>query len=1155
MLLTVARFEFRYVLRNPLLWLTVVVTFGGFLAAMSVDGFDLGNEGGLLKNAAYATLRNYVMVSVLFMFVTTAFVANAVLRDDETGFGPIIRSTPVSKGQYLGGRFLGAFGVAALCLLVVPLASLLGSVMPWSPAAQVGPNRLADHLYGYFLVGLPNLFIHGAVFFALATVTRSMMAAYLGVVGFVAGFFILQTGFVGQTAVAVAEPFAGRALKDAVRYWTVAQRNGMLPDLTGGLLYNRLLWGGIAILALAVACAAYRFADQGMSKRERKRLTLVQPSPAEAARAVEAVALPAPEHGARALRALLWMRTRFEVRQVVLSPAFVVVMAWGLFTSVYVLLTRDTAGRPTYPTTLTLIPNIKDAFGVILLVIAMFYAGELVWRERDRRVHEIVDATPIPSWAYVAPKTLAMALVLMGMVLTNVAAAVVFQLSLGFTEVELGKYLLWYVLPATWDALLLAALAVFVQALSPHKTIGWAVMVVFLLWQQFNKAIDHNLLNYGSSPGMPLSDMNGAGSFWRGAWAVRLYWGAFAVLLLVAAHLLWRRGTEVRLRPRLVAARRRLREGPGWVAGAALAGLAATGAYAFYNINVLNAYRSPLAGLTRTAALETKYWKHRDLPQPTVAAMTVSIELYPDERRAVTRGRYLLRNLTSQPIPDVHLRLLHDDLELTNAAVAGARLAVDDREHDYRIYRLDAPMQPGEERVLTFETRRWHRGFRNGSPNTRLVENGTFLDNHEITPVIGGICCEPLLARQVGLTLSNPGELFGPVLLWRAVAERRVRRDRVVVSDPGGQHVEDRLSAAPVGAADVVALERVDEGLGHAVRLRARHRRGDRREVEALGRADRVERRIDRAVVAEPLDRRVGPVARPEARRHRVLHELLDVARREVVGCGHRRQALAVVAVECEADLDVLAVPARDLEHVTAPPLVRDRALDLPGVGPAGAPPRVPRERPAVDVHHAPDPLQVVARVERAVHERVYPAGPVGGARPNHLPDLRYHDAVIGLRVARASRRRIPVHGRAADPEHSTDGRHLAARQRLDAPYQCGFFLTSSRAAWRISTSMAFLPTRRSNSRMRCWAARSSLAGTTSSFAATAVVLPRSARCFHRRTTDCSTWSSRLSSASVSSFRSTRPICSRLNSGLKIRRPSVPRRCVSTAMRPVLQKR
>jgi ABC-2 type transport system permease protein len=741
MLTNIARFESRYLLRNPLLWLTAAATFALFVAGMSVDGFDLGNEGGLLKNAAYAMLRNYVVVSVVFMFVTTSFVANAVLRDDETGFGPIIRSTGITRFEYVMGRFLGAFAIAALCMLVVPLATLLGSVMPWAPPAQIGPNRLVDHLYGYFLLALPNLFIHAAVFFALATITRSMMTAYLGVISFVSGFFMLRDAFSDrpelQTAIAAAEPFAGRALSDAVRYWTVAERNVMLPELTGALLYNRLLWVGIAGLCLAFACATYRFADQGMSRRERKRLKLVQPSSAEAGRAVEATALPAPEHGRRALRALLWMRTRFEARQVILSPAFAVVMAWGLYTTFFALLMRDDIGRPTYPTTLTLIPHIEDAFGVMLLVVAIFYAGELVWRERDRRVHEIVDATPLPSWAYVVPKTLAMALVLMAVVLTNVAASVLFQLSAGFTEVELGKYLLWYVLPATWDMLLLAALAVFVQALSPHKTIGWAVMVVFLIWQQLNKAIDHNLLNYGASPGMPLSDMNGAGSFWWGAWTVRLYWGAFAVLLLLAAHLLWRRGTEIRLRPRLAAARRRLTGAAGWVAGAALVAFAGTGAYAFYNTNVLNEYRSPLAGLARQAAFEKKYWKHRGLPQPTVADMTVSIDLYPEERRAVTRGRYRLRNLTPRPITEIHVRLLYDDLELTRAAIAGARQVLDDGELDYHIYRLDSPMGPGEERVLTFETRRWHRGFRNGAPNTRLVENGTFLNNHELTPVIG----------------------------------------------------------------------------------------------------------------------------------------------------------------------------------------------------------------------------------------------------------------------------------------------------------------------------------------------------------------------------------------------------------------------------------
>ena len=49
------------------------------------------------------TLRNSVMLSLVFMFVTTSFVANAVIRDEETGFGPIVRSTGITKFEYLIG--------------------------------------------------------------------------------------------------------------------------------------------------------------------------------------------------------------------------------------------------------------------------------------------------------------------------------------------------------------------------------------------------------------------------------------------------------------------------------------------------------------------------------------------------------------------------------------------------------------------------------------------------------------------------------------------------------------------------------------------------------------------------------------------------------------------------------------------------------------------------------------------------------------------------------------------------------------------------------------------------------------------------------------------------------------------------------------------
>jgi len=754
----VARFETRHLLRNPLLWITAALSFAAYFLATS-RGVELGSEGGLLQNAAYATLRNCVMASVAFMFVTTTFVADAILRDDETGFAPIIHTTPLRTADYVVGRFLGAFAVAAACIALVPLGISLGALMPWADPATIGPNRLADHLYAYGLIALPNLFIHSAIFFALATITRSMMATYLGVVGFVSGFFVLQGALADrpqlQTAMAIAEPFGARALADAVRYWTVAERNVALPEVGGALLWNRVLWVGVAILCLIVAHRAHRVA--GVAGRERKRASApVASAPPPSASRPRPRPLPAPTHGRAARWALLSLRTRFEVKQVVRHPAFAVLMAWGAYVTGLVLLTqRDPDGKPTWPTTRSLIPEIDDPISTILLVIVVYYAGELVWRERDRRVDALIDATPIPGWAYVVPKTLAMGVVLASVLLASVLAAVLLQLSLGFTHLEPGKYLLWYLLPRSWDMMLLAALAILVQTLSPHKAVGWGVTALFLVWQKLGTVVQHNLLVFGGTPSVPLSDVNGAGSFWQGAWVFRLYWGTFAVLLLVAAHLLWRRGTDVRLRPRLSLARRRLAGAVGWVAAAALLTGSATGAYAYWNTNVLNPYRSHDEAEAHAVAYEKQYGRYAALPQPKIVALDLDVALYPEERRAETRGRQVLRNVTAQPIEDIHLRVVGDELELVSATIAGARAVVVDTAFGYRILRLDRPMQPGEERVLEFATRLQLRGFRNEPTFTRLVENGTFLSEVHLMPLVGlflaGTPQDPAVRRKHGL--------------------------------------------------------------------------------------------------------------------------------------------------------------------------------------------------------------------------------------------------------------------------------------------------------------------------------------------------------------------------------------------------------------------
>jgi hypothetical protein len=295
------------------------------------------------------------------------------------------------------------------------------------------------------------------------------------------------------------------------------------------------------------------------------------------------------------------------------------------------------------------------------------------------------------------------------------------------------------VLPTGFDMMLGAILAVFVQALSPNKYVGWGVMVLWIVATIIFSSIglEHNLYLYGGSPDEPLSDMNGAGIYWKAAWWFRLYWGAIAVVLLVAAHLLWRRGTETRLKPRLRRAPARLRGAPGLIAGTALVGAAATGAWIFYNTNVLNEYRTQDSGEAYAAEYERRFLRYEQLPQPSISHVVLDVDLFPEQIRAESSGRYVLRNLTDQPIRDVHVRRTDRYQQLLALEFPGASLASHDEEYGYRIYRLDRPMAPGETRELAFRVRREQVGFRNANAETRLVPNGTFLNNFELAPAIG----------------------------------------------------------------------------------------------------------------------------------------------------------------------------------------------------------------------------------------------------------------------------------------------------------------------------------------------------------------------------------------------------------------------------------
>ncbi len=740
----VAWFELRYQLKNPVLWVTFILFFLMTFGSVTSDYIQIGAGGNTNINSPFAIGQTISILGIFAQFAVVAFVANVVIRDTETGFGSILHATRIGKFDYLIGRFLGAFAASLIVLAAVPLAMIIGSAMPWLDPERLGPFNLWHYVQAFLVAGVPTMFISAALFFALATATRSMMATYVGLVAFLVFYLVMSSIFSRPDQIETAalfDPYGNGAIAAETRYWTASDRNTRLPPITELWLINRAIWGGVALAALAGAYFTFSFSARPARKAKRERAASGEVAVASVAGA------PLSARGrfdAGASWVQVLARARFEAANIFRSPAFIVLMAIGLFNAGGGLWFADESagGVKVWPVTLLMAETLFGAFSIIPMIIATYYAGELVWRDRERRIHDIIDSTPAPDWTFVTPKILALTLVLAASIAISVLAGVGVQLAKGFTAIRLDQYLTAYAVPAMIFSFQIAALAVFLQAISPHKFVGWGLMLVYLVSSLVlgQMGFDHNLYNFGGTPGVPLSEMNLNGHYWIGAAWFNLYWCVFSLILIVLAYSLWRRGADTRLMPRLRRLPRRLSGFAGGLAAVLVVAFAGLGGWIFYNTNVLNEYRPSIAAEKYLADMEKALLKYDGAPMPKITDVVLAVDLHPHEHEASAIGTYSIENRSGAPLTEIHL-LWPRDLTLDRVEIDGASLEQDFADgkpgFPFQIWSFAQPMQPGERREIRFATRIEHKGFRNSGVLTSVNDNGTFINDRDIAPVLG----------------------------------------------------------------------------------------------------------------------------------------------------------------------------------------------------------------------------------------------------------------------------------------------------------------------------------------------------------------------------------------------------------------------------------
>ncbi|MEH6436312.1 ABC transporter permease/M1 family aminopeptidase [Massilia sp. DD77] len=740
-LLSIARFEAGQRLRLLSTW----VYFFGFLALamlwMAAAGGVFRDAvvsfgGRVMINAPRQIALTAALLGCFGVVVTAAVMGRSVQQDFEHQMHHFFFSAPIRKYHYVFGRFLGAFAVLAVIFSSIVLGAWLGTFIPGVAPDRLGPTSLAAFVQPYLFTLLPNIFIFGAIFFVLAALTRRMLPVYVVSVVMMIGYVIapsLARDLDYKTLAALIDPFGTTSLIRLTEYWPIAERNTRAVALEGVYLVNRLVWTALgAVVLLLGYWRLHLIGDVDARGRGRG----LAETPVELAHsAVDTV--EAPDFAGRSLAVLLVKTTWYNLRESVKNVYFAALAVAGVLALVASSLDLGAIyGTSTYPVTYMVLEMIRDVFELFVLVVTVFYAGELVWRDRDQRIAQMLDALPVPSWLPLAAKTLALVGLQAFLLLVAMLTGMLIQLFKGYFGLEPGLYLRTLFTVMLPEYMLIAVLAIAVQVIVNHKYLAYFILIGYylLVVTMGILGVDHPLVLYGISPEARYSAMNGFGHYLLREHLFQLYWAGAAVMLLVAARVLWPRGVDTGLRERLRLARQNLSPLVLGGFGAGFALFAGMGILLCYEM-AAGDYQTPWQREATRARYEQRYHRFKALPQPRIADVNLEVAIRPEERALSVKGYYQLENRSGAPLADV---ILYQQRGATLAAKFSqpATLARADAEHGFYHYRLATPIAPGARVALEFRVDYVPGGLLGVMQDTPVVGNGTFFTN-AVLPRIG----------------------------------------------------------------------------------------------------------------------------------------------------------------------------------------------------------------------------------------------------------------------------------------------------------------------------------------------------------------------------------------------------------------------------------
>ncbi len=736
--------ELKYWFKKPAfyIYMAIFLILSLFLSASSAGIFDfltVSTGSSKIVNSPMGVIGLFNGLTTFIFFLFPSIIGATIYRDYKSEMHTILYSYPFSKAHYLFAKFFSGITIVTIITLVIGLGMLVGFRLPGTNQDIVGPVILEAYLQAYVVYIIPNILLFGAIVFAVVTFTRNIAAGFITIV-----LLMLVQGIVAnllsdpenRLISSLLDPFGAEAANYYTRYWTVAEQNEMMLPVKGVVIYNRLIWLGIATIVFALVFKLFSFSQNALTFSFRK--TKGERSTKSNFGGITRIHLPKVDFDFSFIQNLktTWRLSNVDLKYIIKSWPFISIVLVGL---IFILISAtalgEVFGTKTLPVTwqMLLIPG--NSFSLFINILTFLYAGMLVHRGKMDNMNHLMDVTPIPNWSLLLSKLLALLKMQALLLFVIIVGGMMIQIYHGYYDFEIGHYLYeLYILNFIGFAIW-AFLSLFIQILIGNPYLGLFVMLVISIGIPFLSfaGIEQAIFKYNQAPGFQYSDMNGYGATFSPYIIHKLYWFFFGLILLCLSVLFWVRGIPNSFKERFKMAQSRFK-------GFVLIGFTicvvvflSLGFTIFYENNILNERTSSKDQEKRSVTWEKTYKKYENAMQPRIVSVTCHVNIFPKELNFDANGSYIMVNKTQVAIDSI--LLYYNDFPSTFEFNKPIDLVSKDTVFNFNIYKLKESLLPGDTLKLSFTVR--------NDPNTLLrknspvLYNGTFINNFQLFPSLG----------------------------------------------------------------------------------------------------------------------------------------------------------------------------------------------------------------------------------------------------------------------------------------------------------------------------------------------------------------------------------------------------------------------------------